>query len=432
MGCTALMNPKGWIWGQRKVLTLYQDPRCRGVLLPGPRGNGKTGAQVLAIVNGIVHGGRGQTIGIVGASSTSAKSNLLPMMRQAFREQGWAPRYGQAEGRWGVEVEGCHIRFYGGGKLYDEQFYQGQTWSMAVFDELSNITPAAWQMALGNLRHRGRRKPFLVAAFNKRGPLHWTKVDLRDRVEDLGLKTVEWPIDANFHNDADYVARLKASLTGAAYQRFILNQDADEEGLVFGGWQPASESEERRALANMYEHGAVGVDYGLSRDATAAVWLSPVWDDAGEVACWVAVKEYKHTGPREPIEHAKDIIGKAGGGIDGGRRRAWCDFSPSRALQDSLKALNLSVKPPFKKDKLRSISNAQAALRWGHVKISAGNCPRLIEELQSVIWKAGVIKDALDEKVPNDMTDALEYVISGVRPVLDGVGRPPSEATGRW
>lgn len=413
MPATKLTTRSGWIPGQRKALALMSQGQHRGILIPGPRGNGKTAAAVLCILKRITLA-RGQRFGIVGVSAASARSNVEPLLRRAFREMGWAARYGDIEGKRGIEVKGTQILFYAGAKQSDEYVMQGQTWELAYLDELSNLTPNVWNMIQGNLRGHTGGPPFLIATFNKRGPRHWTKTQLRDRADELGLAIIEWPITENTHLPPEFLDRLLL-LEGAAFQRYVLNLDADEEGLVYSGWQEATASEIAIAQSNLAQHGAVGVDYG-PQAATAAVWLAPVWDYNTET--YIALAEYHHIGYRDPMHHATAIADRAPSSYY--RRRAWCDYAPNRALASALTGIGLRVRNPYKKDKLKSITHLQQALRRGTLKI-APQCHHLITELESVIWKAEVVADQLDPSVPNDVTDALEYVTSGIIPIQDGI-----------
>ena len=409
-----MVDPAEWIPGQRIALETMKSREFRGILIPGPRGNGKTAAACLLLLRRLLLA-RGQSIGIVGVSAAAAKANTQPVLRRMFREMGWNARFGIVNGRDGIEVKGNQITFYSGGRQHDEFAMQGQTWEFAYFDELSNITPKVWEMVQGNMRGNLGAPPFVVATFNKKGPTHWTKVDLRDKADELGLRILEWPITENKHLPPEFLERLELTLTGAAYNRYVLNIDADEEGLVYSGWQRATEAEVALAEKNLSVHGALGVDYG-PKQATTGIWLSPIFEYERNPR-WIAMAEYHHVGYRDPMQHALGIVSRA---QSAARRRAWCDYAPSRALYEALAGIGLKVNPPYKHDKIKLITHLQQALNTGVVKI-APDQHHLITELESVIWKADVIHDALDEKVPNDLTDALEYVTSGIVPTQSGI-----------
>ncbi len=202
---------------------------------------------------------------------------------------------------------------------------QSSEYDVIYIQEATDLNEDDWEFC--SMRLRNGRVSFqqLIADCNPNTPTHWLnqrrqngKVkSIRSRFEDNPLYVNQDDMTYTEQGEA-YMNRLKANLTGAKYQRFIMGEWVAAEGLVYSDYD--EEIHLRMPLQNPPTDWPLylSIDFGYTNPFVCQFWLE---DPDGRLFLW---KEIYQT--QLSIEDAIPLIQK-----EIGNRRvevAVCDHSP--------------------------------------------------------------------------------------------------------
>jgi PBSX family phage terminase large subunit len=213
----------------------------------------------------------------------------------------------------------------------------------------------------------------------------------------LDMNVFSFVIDDNPSLDPTFVARLKREYVGVFYKRNILGEWCMAEGAIFAEWDAERNVMPRRAMPEMRDYLAVGVDYGTSNPFHAGMlgigpdvrvgsgealyvtdeyrWdsrrqrrqLSDVEYSAG-LRQWL--REIKPTGVSGDLRGVAPVMVAVDPSAASFRVQCYRDGLPTRAADNEVS------------DSLRV---AGSLIATGKI-IVAEECPALIDEIPGYVW----------------------------------------------
>lgn len=339
---------------------------------------------------------------ILGVSLGNIERNVLQPMREVFGSS----LVGNIRGSKNTaHLFGQEVYCLGAQNSAQVAKLQGAAVKFCYCDELAALNKNVFDMLKSRLSFSYSE---CHAACNPEGPRHWLKQFL-DAQSPETLYRQHYEIDDNPHLDPGFVAALKGEYAGTVYyNRYILGQWAQAEGLVYQMWESAIEptfsGAPRRVCASM--------DYGTLNATCCLMWA----EDTNGV--WHAIGEYWHSGrdtgrqktdaeyTREIKQWASSILGDAWPG------KLKIAVDPSAAsIQTEMSKCGAFRVLDANNSVLEGIETVASSLQAGAVKIG-DCCKHLIEELAGYVWEDK--QDGIERpvKVNDHACDALRYGVN--------------------
>lgn len=336
---------------------------------------------------------------ILGVSLGNIERNVLGPMRETF---GAALVGGIRGPKNTAQLFGQEIYCLGAQNSAQVAKLQGAAVKFCYCDELAALNKDVFDMLKSRLSFGYSE---CHAACNPEGPRHWLKQFLDSQPAET-LYRQQYCIDDNPHLDPGFVAALKAEYAGTVYfNRYILGQWAQAEGLVYQMWEqavePAYQGEARRVCCSM--------DYGTQNATCCLMWA----EDPGGV--WHAIGEYWHSGrdtgvQKTDAEYTREIERWARGLLgDAWPGKLKIAIDPSAAsIQAEMSRCGAFRVLDADNSVLEGIETVASALHAGVVKIG-DCCKHLVEELGGYVWEDR--QDGIERpvKVNDHGCDALRY-----------------------
>lgn len=322
---------------------------------------------------------------LVGKTIGTVNRNVLPAIKEIAAAFEWDYRHNRAE-HW-VKVGDNTFHIFGGDSEASQDKIQGFSSAGALIDEAPLVPKSMFDQTL--LRHdKPNAKIFMT--LNKTSKAHWFYKHVIERLDDYNAKFMESTLD---DADMDEATRqfYERAFTGHAHARFILNEWAAAEGLVYSKYTKDSEDYE-------YDRCVWTVDYGVVHP-TVVLDLRRIKGTRR----WKQVREYVYSGDRTPDDHVKEVD-------------TW-QPKPTRIIMDpSARALKVA----FQK-KGYTVSNGDnkvdvgiqtlaAALAYEDIVIDP-ECVETCNQLDTLEWDQRAAQRGEDKpvKLNDDCPDALRY-----------------------
>lgn len=154
-------------------------------------------------------------------------------------------------------ILGRTVHLIGAADARAEGKLRGLTAYLIAIDEATLLPEDYVAQALARLSVPGAS---CLMTTNPGPPAHWLRKKYILRAGELDLRTWHFTLDDNPALPADYVASLKAELTGMFYRRMVLGEWCAGDGAIWEGFDP-----ERHVVKDVPPGTmvlAVGVDYG--------------------------------------------------------------------------------------------------------------------------------------------------------------------------
>lgn len=368
------------------------------VVVVGPVQSGKTFSAVMSFHLWAARSFRNQDF-IFGAKSQKQLSGSIVKYSQQYSEI--------AAGDWRRSSDyytmrsnlGGVNRFYPllGGTKGTEERARSFSAQGALLDEATLLDSDFVNTVEDRLSRRGAK---MVLVCNPAGPLHPIKTNY---VDDEDVTHIGFSLADNPSLDEGYIARLNKRYSGAQFQRMVLGEWAQTEGLVYPHIGESVSEPPRDATPMVW---TMGIDFAHS-SSTHVVAVARLSN--GQT--WV-MDEWEHTGSEKGVlsvpEQAQRIIRWAGD-----RNFRWAAVDPSAP---EFKA-ELRRRAPFKvvnadTDLADGIQYVRNQTENGQLWISR-RCRKLISQMHNYSWdeRAGLL--GLDKPIKqNDHgPDALRYAV---------------------
>lgn len=361
---------------------------------------GKTAFLMVSYVRWAMERYDRQAFIVGGRTVASAIRNVVePFMALSWARKRYAMTFRRQENKL-IVSDGRHENYFliFGGK--DESSYmlvQGFTAAGCLIDEVVLCVQSFVNQCLARCSVEGSKFFF---SCNPGNPNHWFYRDWIQHADRHDAVYVRFTIHDNPGLSPAMVERYESQYSGLFYDRYILGEWVQPEGLVYQDWANGEIVGECKATGR--DVCFVGVDYGILNPFAAGLWV--VRDG---VAC--LCDEWYHDGRADGQMTDEELYGGMREMI-GGRYVDEIVVDPSASSfievirrhgeYDVLKANN---------DVLKGIRTVSQAMGAGCVRISP-KCKDAIRELGLYRWDDKAAKDSV-AKTDDHAMDAMRYVI---------------------
>lgn len=346
---------------------------------------------------------------IIGVSKETVERNVLQPMREIYTSD----VVGTINSRNIAMICGVPVYCLGAEKASQVSKIQGMSIKYCYGDEVTKWSKNVFDMLKSRLD-----KPYsrFDGSCNPESPGHWLKQFIDS--EGLDIYVQKYTIFDNPALSKDFIDNLCKEYEGTVYyQRFILGEWTQAEGLVYPMFEQAFE-EPPESTPEGY---AISIDYG-----TMNAFAVTLWGKYGAV--WYGIDEYYYSGREsgatktddeyfEDIEEwLKDIPG-----------RIYTVIDPSAASFIALlrkKTSRYNVKKA-KNDVLKGIELTAVALQRGLIKFSP-KCKNTRKEFGGYVWDESQVIDR-PVKVDDHAMDNIRYFVA-----TSGIANPKTEYRAIW
>ena len=334
---------------------------------------------------------------MVAKSLTTLKRNCLYVLLELVGEDNFQFSVNSKEGL----LFGRKIFLEGANDIRAEAKFRGLTLQGAYCDELTQFPHDVFVMILSRLRKPGAK---LIATTNPDSPSHWLKTEYIDRAAELDFLDVKFLLDDNSTLPRDYVDNIKREYVGVFYDRFILGNWVNAEGMIYPMYRDGF-CEVPESAPTDY---ALSIDYG-TQNAFAAL----LWEKHGET--WYAVKEYYYSGRATNKQKTDDEYGVD---MDNFIEHIADKFAVYRleTIIDPSAASFIALLKKKQWSKVRAARNdvedgireTASAIYRGLIKF-APDLKNLKKEFEGYIWEEGTEKPL---KVNDHLMDSMRYFVA--------------------
>lgn len=229
---------------------------------------GKTIASLFALFIAVKRAKGTGLIVIVGKTLQTIERNIIEPMQRYELYGDMATQVFHTRGSNTAMILGKEVHLVGANDARSEEKIRGATVEIAYVDEATLLPLGFWEMLLTRLRVDGAR---LLATTNPGSFNHWLRQQFILQAEQKNMIVFHFTMDDNPSLTAEYVTDMKASFTGAFYDRFILGLWTNAEGAIFDMWDPAKHTIAWADLPPMRMLLAVGIDYGTTNPTAAII-----------------------------------------------------------------------------------------------------------------------------------------------------------------
>ena len=433
----------------KQAASVRLSRQSRIAIWEGAVRSGKTIVSLIAWVDFILNSPPGLLL-MAGRTTDTLRRNVVDPLTDLLGADQVKPVWG--DGR--ATILGREVALVGADNQAAVSRIQGLTLAGAYVDELTIIGGPRgeewWRMLLTRMSVAGAR---VIATTNPGSPSHWlldaylanacvtiTAEGVVERSEaapaGLGLHRYRFVIDDNSTLPAEYIAAVKASMSGLFYKRFIEGLWVAAEGAVYpmldltpGGPHVAAAGDvvptlHRRVIG--IDHGTTNATHavacGLDRDGVVWVFgecrltdatLTP-HQQAERLWAWVQGLP-RFEPPLEALTQA-EAVARAFGQMPGDDLAVVIDPS-AKAFRNTWRAVAGRWPRGADNSVLAGISDVSTLLGQNRLRFVDGACPHLLRELAGYAWDPAAQARGLDAPVKKDDhgPDALRYAVRALR-----------------
>lgn len=333
-------------------------------------------------------------------SLTTLKRNCLILLQELVGEDNFEFSVPRKEGL----LFGRKILLEGANDIRSESKIRGLTLQGAYCDELTQFPRDFFTMLLSRLRLPNAK---LIATTNPDAPSHWLKTEYIDRQHELDFLDVKFLLDDNTTLPQDYVENIKLEYTGVFYDRFILGNWVNAEGMIYPMYKEAL-SVPPQGQAEEY---VLSVDYG-----TLNAFAALLWGKYGKV--WHCIDGYYYSGRDEQHQLTDEQYGAE---IDVRFEQYTSEFNRMRVIIDPSAASFITLMRRKQKYRVLPADNAvldgiretATAMHTGKIKINP-DLKWFVRELEGYVWDDNPSVDR-PIKVADHACDACRYFVKTMK-----------------
>jgi PBSX family phage terminase large subunit len=386
-----------------------------GLICDGTIRSGKTSVMTIAFILWAMTSFKNKTFIIASKSVTSAERNIIkPLMDILYLHKQFDIAYYRATNTLKVTRGNNTQYFYvfGGKDEASYQTVQGVTAAGAFLDEVVLMPQSFVNQVLARCSVPNSKFWF---SCNPEGPDHWFYKEWIQKHQEKNCQYLHFTMNDNPSLDAKIIARYEGMYEGVFYQRYILGQWVQAEGIIY---EKFASNMDRYLLDTVPADLMlvnVGVDFGGNKSATAfvATGFTPM---LSQVIVLDAVRITAKLSPEqldaEFVAFATDIYAKYGKPFN-----SRCDNAEPvliRGLKNAAlqKRLRTSVKLALKKPINDRIELVARLLGQDRLKMMRNTTKPLQNGLRTAVWNEKLEGKRLDDGTSDiDILDAFEYSI---------------------
>ena len=303
------------------------------------------------------------------------------------------------------------IDVIGFGNISSVAMCQGAEYAGGLLDELTRFNKEGLAMLQTRFSIEGAKQ---FACLNPDNPYHYVKTDILDNPKRDIFKQ-HYTLDDNPHLPLDYVKDLKASYSGAFYQRYIKGLWVMADGAVFDFYEdkyPYVITDEQTPKAERYY---IGCDYGIKNPMVFTL-IGTRRAGQGELRAWVE-REYYYDGrindkTKTDSEYKDDCkawikeCGLSANDITG----AFIDPSAASFIAEWNKGFDMPMIMKTNNEVLSGIRTVSEMFKKNQFAVNK-RCINGRKELVSYIWdeKAALRGEDKPLKTNDHFCDAIRY-----------------------
>ena len=386
-----------------------------GLICDGTIRSGKTSVITIAFVLWAMSSFKNKTFIIASKSVTSAERNIIkPLMEIAYLHRQYDIAYYRATNTLKVTRGNNTQYFYvfGGKDEASYQTVQGVTAAGAFLDEVVLMPESFVNQVLARCSVPNSKFWF---SCNPEGPEHWFYKEWIQKYEEKNCQYLHFSMADNPSLDSKIIARYEALYEGVFYQRYILGQWVQAEGIIYDKF---ANNMDRYLIDKVPQDLIfinVGVDFGGNKSATAfvATGFTPM---LRQVVVLDAIRITKKLDPeqldQEFAAFAEDVWAKYGKAFN-----TRCDNAEPvliRGLKNAAikKRLRTNIKLALKKPINDRIELVARLLGQDRIKFMRSTTEPLQYGLKTAVWNEKQEGKRLDNGQSDiDILDAFEYSI---------------------
>jgi len=386
-----------------------------GIIADGTIRSGKTSVMTIAYILWAMNTFKNKAFIIASKSVTSAERNIIkPLMDIVYLHKQFDIAYYRATNTLKVTRGNNTQYFYvfGGKDEASYQTVQGVTAAGAFLDEVVLMPESFVNQVLARCSVPNSKFWF---SCNPEGPDHWFYKEWIQKHEEKNCQYLHFTMNDNPSLDQKIIARYEQMYEGVFYQRYILGQWVQAEGVIYDKFANNMDRyliDQPPADLIMIN---VGVDFGGNKSATAfvATGFTPM---LRQVIVLEAIRITKKLSPeqldQEFVAFANDVYAKYGKPFN-----TRCDNAEPvliRGLKNAAlkNRLRTNIKLALKKPINDRIELTARLLGQDRIKMLRSNTEPLQYGLRTAVWNEKQEGKRLDDGTSDiDILDAFEYSI---------------------
>ena len=400
------MNLYGFSPKQRRVLTWWMpgsgDENREAIVCDGAVRSGKTMAMGMSFFIWASACFQGQRFGVCGKTIASLRRNVLSEVLPKLGQLGASWTEKRSENRLTLRFLGHENQFYifGGRDESSASLIQGVTFAGILMDEVALMPRSFVEQACARCSVTGSRLWFNC---NPAGPGHWFYKNWILEAEKRNCLRLSFTMEDNPSLSKAIRRRYERLYSGVFYQRFVLGQWVQAEGLVYDFF---GEDMVGRAPAEPLEEYYISCDYGTVNPTSMGLW-----GRKGDV--WYRIREFYFDSRREQRQMTDEEYARALEDLAGGRSVSAVIVDPSAAsFMEVLRRRGHRVRKA-NNDVLAGIRLTADRLKEGKVVICQG-CEDCLREMELYVWDTeGQGRDRVKKEHDHAMDD-MRYFVSTV------------------
>lgn len=386
---------------QSKILTFpFQDYEY--LICDGAVRSGKTSLMTVAFIDDAMRRFNGRRFGICGKTVDSATKNIIdPYLSLYYAQHSYELKWRRSEKI--LEVKKGNVKnifeVFGGKDESSYALIQGRTLAGALIDEVVLQPRSFVDQAITRCSVTGSKIWF---SCNPAGYQHWFNQEWVLKAKEKNALHLHFTLDDNPGLSEQVKNRYKAAFAGVFYQRYILGEWVNAEGLVYDMFdrdRHVVDTLPKLSLLDTY----VACDFGTQNATVFLLCQKAAYDDT-----WYVTREYYYSGRDQKRqktvgEYVADLQQWLGG------------IEPQRVIADP-SALPLIEEMHRRdvrvmkanNDVLDGILDVQTMLHNDKLKIYK-DCKHTIDEFQVYAWDPD--KEDTVIKESDHAMDAVRYLV---------------------
>lgn len=395
------MNQKAISPKQAQILTFpftdYEYLICDGAVR-----SGKTSLMTVAFVDDAMRRFNGKRFGICGKTVDSAIKNIVdPYLSMTYAKKSYQLKWRRSEKILVVKkgnIENIFEVF--GGK--DESSYaliQGRTLAGALIDEVVLQPRSFVDQAITRCSVTGSKIWF---SCNPGGYQHWFNQEWVLKAKEKNALHLHFVLDDNPGLSEQVKERYKAAFSGVFYQRYILGEWVNAEGLVYDMFDREQHIVDTLPEMSPFDN-YVACDFGTQNATVFLLCQKQLGTDK-----WFVTREYYYSGRDQKRQKT---VGEYVADLKkwlGNTRTERVIIDPSALpLVEEMRRNNIAVMKA-NNDVLDGILDVQTMLHTGRLYIHK-DCKHTIDEFQIYAWEPDKEDTVIKEN--DHAMDALRYMV---------------------
>lgn len=386
-----------------------------GLICDGTIRSGKTSVMSIAFILWAMNSFKNKTFIIASKSVTSAERNIIkPLMEIIYLHREFDISYFRSTNTLKI-ARGENVQYFyvfGGKDEASYQTVQGVTAAGAFLDEVVLMPESFVNQVLARCSVPNSKFWF---SCNPEGPDHWFYKEWIQKHLEKNCKYLHFTMEDNPSLDTKIIARYEQMYSGVFYQRYILGQWVQAEGVIYEKFASNTERYLIDEVPSDLIFVNVGIDFGGNKSATTfvATGFTPMLK---QVIVLDAVRITKHLSPEqldaEFVAFAKDVFAKYNKAFN-----SRCDNAEPvliRGLKNAAMKhqLRTNIKLALKKPINDRIELVARLLGQDRLKMMRDTTKPLQDGLKTAVWNEGQEGKRLDDGTSDiDILDAFEYSI---------------------